>query len=146
MKSPLVSLVETLGSSLPAYLSAARVWTFPGEESLKLALVDLAEDERSVADRAGRLLEERGHVVPRPTFPIAFTGLHDSDLGALLPRILDGLRGQVATFERLVESGGDADSIELLREARGVALRHADVLEDIGKHRAVTADPSTASR
>ena len=38
MTSTLAELVETIGSSLHAYLAAARVWTFPGGEALKLAL------------------------------------------------------------------------------------------------------------
>lgn len=139
MKSTLAELVETIGSSLHAYLAAARVWTFPGGETLKLALVDLADDERSISDRAARLLESRGHEVPRPAFPIAFTGLHDADLGALLPRVLDGLRRQVTTFDRLIDAGGDDASIDLVRQAREAALQHGDVLEEIARRRPAAA-------
>lgn len=143
MKSTLAELVETIGSSLHAYLAAARVWTFPGEESLKLALVDLADDERAIADRAARLLEARGQEVPRPTFPIVFTGLHDADLAALLPRVLDGLRRQVATFDRLVDTDGDAEATDLVRQAREAALQHGDVLEAIARRRATVPSAAT---
>lgn len=141
-KSPLVSLVESLGSSLHAYLAAARVWTFPGQEAIKLALVDLADDERSIRDRAGRLLEERGEIVPRPEFPISFTGLHDVDLASLLPRLLDGLRRQVAACDRLLEAGGDAQVVDLVRQAREAALQHGDVLESVARSVASAAAPA----
>lgn len=135
MKHPLAELVTHLGSSLHAYLAAASVWTFPGDEAIKLALVDLAEDERNISDRACERLEAAGLEVPRPTFPIGFTATHDVDLGALLPRILEGLRRLVASLDRLVDEGhGDAD-IDLVREARVSALQHADVIEAIARER-----------
>jgi len=142
--SPLASLVESLASSLHAFLAAARVWTFPGAESIKLALVDLAADERSIRDRASLILEERGETVPQPEFPIAFTALHDVELASLLPRILDGLRRQVATCDRLLEAGGDEASMDLVRQAREAAIQHGDVLE--GEARALRAHsrPATA--
>ena len=144
MKHPLAELVTAIGSSLHAYLAAARVWTFPGDESIKLALVDLADDLRSISDRACERLEASGDEVPRPAFPIQFTATHDVDLGSLLPRILDGLRSQVASLDRLVDGGGDADDVGLVREARAAALHHADVLEGIARSRWKVA-PATPS-
>jgi hypothetical protein len=141
-KSPLVSLVQMLSSSLHAYLAAARVWTFPGQEAIKLALVDLADDERSIRDRAGRILEEHGEIVPRPVFPISFTGLHDVDLASLLPRLLEGLRRHVDACDRLLEEGGDAEALDLVRQAREAALQHGDVLESVGRRLPPAAGPA----
>ena len=144
MKSKLSELVDTLGSSLHAYLAAAGVWTFPGAESIKLALVDLVDDQRSIADRAGRLLEERGEMVPRPAYPIRFTATHDVDLAAMLPRVLAGLRHQITEFDRLVDAGGDPTEIDLVREAREASLQHADQLQELARHRgsgSVSASP-----
>ena len=92
MKTTLADLVDTLGSSLHSYVAAAGVWSFPGDEAIKLAIVDLVDDQRSLADRAGRVLAERGETPPSPVFPIRYTATHDVDLGAMLPRVLDGLR------------------------------------------------------
>ena len=131
MKSTLADLAETLGSSLHAYLAAAGVWSFPGDEAIKLAIIDLVDDQRSLADEAGRRLEQHGETPPRPAFPIQYTSTHDVDLGAMLPRVLDGLRHQVARFERLVDTGGVPDDIDLVRQAREATLQHADVLEEI---------------
>lgn len=135
MTHPLAALVSMLGSSLHAYLAAARVWTFPGDEAIKLALVDLADDERSISDRACERLEASGLEVPRPAFPIRFTGTHDVDLGSLLSRILDGLRRQVSALDRLVDDGGDEADVDLVRQARAAALQHADAIQDIARGR-----------
>ena len=147
MKSKLAELVDTLGSSLHSYLAAAGVWTFPGDEAIKLALVDLVEDQRSIADRAGRLLEEHGETVPRPAYPIRYTATHDIDLGAMLPRVLDGLRRQIAQFDRLVDEGGDQAAIGLVLEAREASLQHADQLEEIARRggRSGSISPSPVS-
>lgn len=141
MKTTLADLCDTLGSSLHSYLAAAGVWTFPGDESIKLALVDLVTDQRSIADRAGRILEERGELVPRPAYPISFTATHDVDLGAMLPRVLAGLRRQVADLDRLIDAGGADEEIVIVREAREASLQHADRLEAIARHVGCNASP-----
>ena len=133
MKTTLVELVDTLGASLHAYVAAAGVWSFPGDEAIKLAIVDLVEDQRSLADRAGRLLAERGETPPSPVFPIRYTATHDVDLGAMLPRVLDGVRRQIGRLQRLVDAGGAAGEIELVLEAREASLQHADVLEELAR-------------
>lgn len=142
MKTTLADLVETLGSSLHTYLGAAGVWSFPGDEAIKLAIVDLVDDQRSLADRASRLLEERGETPPRPVFPIRYTATHDVDLGSMLPRILDGLRRQIGHLQRLVDAGGAAGDLELVMEAREGVLQHADVLEDIARRSVKTVTPT----
>jgi hypothetical protein len=142
MKTTLADLVDTLGSSLHTYLAAAGVWSFPGDEAIKLAIVDLVDDQRSLADRAGRLLEERGETPPRPVFPIRYTATHDVDLGAMLPRVLNGLRRQIGHLQRLVDAGGAPGEIELVLEAREGALQHADVLEELARRSAGTATPA----
>jgi len=142
MKSTLADLVSTLGSSLHSYLAAAGVWSFPGDEAIKLALVDLVDDQRSLSDRAGRLLEERGETPPSPVFPIRYTATHDVDLGAMLPRVLDGLRRQIGHLQRLIDAGGAPGEIEIVLDAREASLQHADVLEELARRG--TKAPATA--
>ena len=50
------------------------------------------------------------------------------DLRSLLPRILEEMRRQVADCDAIVAAGGEPGELELVREARGTTLRHADVL------------------
>ena len=142
MKSTLADLVSTLGSSLHSYLAAAGVWSFPGDEAIKLALVDLVDDQRSLSDRAGRLLTERGETPPSPVFPIRYTATHDVDRGAMLPRVLDGLRRQIGHLQRLIDAGGAPGEIEIVLDAREASLQHADVLEELARRGAKA--PATA--
>lgn len=125
---PLVRLLSVLDSSLSMYVSDAGIWSYPGDEEIKLALADLVGDQRSIMERAGTVLEERGALVPRHAYPIQFTATHDIDLRALLPRILEGLRRQVVQIDAIVADGGDPAAVSLAGEARSTTLRHADVL------------------
>ena len=58
MKSTLTELIDTLGSSLHSYLAAAGVWTFPGDEAIKLALVDLEDDGYALTPKGGELARQ----------------------------------------------------------------------------------------
>ena len=104
--SPLVRLLSTLDSSLSMYVADAGIWSYSGAEEIKLALADLVGDQRSIMERAGTLLVEQGGLAPRHTYPIR----------------------QVADCDAIVAAGGEPAELELVREARGTTLRHADVL------------------
>jgi len=129
--APLQHLVTLLGSSLAMYVSDAGIWTYPGAEEIKLALADLVDDHRSLIDRAGAILEERGLEVPRRPYPIQFTATHDLDLRALLPRIAAGLESQVGALERLASTGGDAEGVDLVREAITSTRSHLNDLQQV---------------
>lgn len=138
---PLSRLVSLLGSSLAMYVSDAGIWSYPGDEEIKLALADLVGDQRNIVERAGCILEDRNVDVPRHAYPIRFTATHDLDLRSLLPRISAELRGQVAAIDGIIAAGGpDAAALELAREARVSTLSHADVLDQL-----LTRSRSTAS-
>jgi len=129
--APLPSLVSLLGSSLALYVADAGIWTYPGSEEIKLALADLADDHRSLIDRAGAVLEDRGADVPRHPYPIQFTATHDLDLRALLPRIVAGLESQAATLENTAAAGGDAEEIDLVGEALTSTRAHINDLRQL---------------
>lgn len=129
---PLAELVKLLGSSLAMYVADAGIWSYPGEEDVKLAVADLVADQRNVHDRAAAVLDARNVPVPGRDFPIRFTATHDVDLRSLLPRILDELRRQVTAIDGIIEaSADDRETLELAREARGTTLGHCDVLSQI---------------
>jgi hypothetical protein len=70
--------------------------------------------------------------VPSPAYPISFTGCHDVDMRSLLPRVVAGLRGQVAAIDAIIAStADDGVAAELAREARATTLSHIDVLEQV---------------
>ncbi|MFM7290404.1 MAG: hypothetical protein ACKOWG_19860 [Planctomycetia bacterium] len=131
---PLSRLLDVLQPSLAMYLGDSGIWSYPGREAIKLALADLVGDHRSLVGRAAAELEDRG-IAPSPSaYPITFTGCHDVDIRSLLPRVMAGLRGQVAALDALVDASGD-DSVanELAREAKASSLGHIDALEQVMK-------------
>jgi hypothetical protein len=123
--------VSLLGSSLALYVADAGIWTYPGAEEIKLALADLADDHRSLIDRAGAVLEDRGADVPRHPYPIQFTATHDLDLRALLPRIVAGLESQAAALENTAAAGGDAEETGLVGEALTSTRAHLNDLRQL---------------
>lgn len=128
-KDPLSRLLGVLQPSLAMYLADSGIWSYPGKEAAKLALADLVGDHRSLIERAGVALEDRGVVPPPPVYPIAFTGCHDVDIQALVPRVLEGLRRQVRDLDSILESSpGDDVAMELAREAKASSTHHLDAL------------------
>ncbi len=131
---PLSRLLDVLQPSLAMYLSDSGIWSYPGKESIKLALADLVGDHRSLVERVATALEERGVTPSPPAYPISYTGCHDVDIRSLLPRVVAGLRGQTAAFEQiLASSGDDTVAVELARESKASTLAHVDVLEQAMK-------------
>lgn len=128
---PLASLVTSLGSSLAMYVADAGIWTYPGEEEIKLALADVAGDLRSIVERAGAALEGRSIDVPRPVYPIRFTATHDLDLRGLLPRIIAELRAIGADLERRQPSVADGEAAGLVQDALTSVRTHVDALEQL---------------
>jgi hypothetical protein len=129
---PLCRLLDVLQPSLAMYLADSGIWSYPGKESIKLALADLVGDHRSVVERAAVATEDRGIAVPSPAYPISFTGCHDVDMRSLLPRVVAGLRGQVAAIDAIIAStADDGVAAELAREAKATTLSHIDVLEQV---------------
>jgi hypothetical protein len=126
---PLSRLLAVLQPSLAMYLADSGIWSHPGKEATKLALADLVDDHRSLIERAGSALEDRGIVPSAPAYPIAFTGSHDVDIQSLVPRVLEGLRKQVGDLAAILESGqGDDVALELAREAKTSSEQHLDAL------------------
>lgn len=125
--SQLVAILET---SPAMYIADSGIWSYPGDEELKLALVDIVGDQRNVAERASALLAEREVVPPKTGYPLSYTAWHDLDLAFLLPRLVEGMRRQVSAIDGLVATdSGDVAAIGLAREARATTLGHIDVLE-----------------
>ena len=129
---PLCRLLDVLQPSLAMYLADSGIWSYPGKESIKLALADLVGDHRSLVERAALATEDRGIAVPSPAYPISFTGCHDVDMRSLLPRVVAGLRGQAAAIDAILAStADDGVAAELAREAKATTLSHIDVLEQV---------------
>lgn len=125
--SHLVAILET---SPVMYVADSGIWSYPGDEDLKLALADIVGDQRNVAERAATVLAEREVAPPQTGYPLSYTAWHDLDLVYLLPRLIEGMRRQVAAIDTLVATRpDDAAAMELATEAKATTLGHIDVLE-----------------
>jgi hypothetical protein len=125
--SQLVAILET---SPVMYIADSGIWSYQGDEDLKLALADIVGDQRNVAERATAFLAEREVASPQRGYPLSYTAWHDLDLAYLLPRLIEGMRRQVAAIDRLTAADpGDAAAVELAHEAKATTLGHVDVLE-----------------
>jgi len=130
---PICRLIGGIQPSLLMYLADSGIWSYPGDESIKLALADAVDDLRGILDRAGSILREREATPPvRPAYPLSFTGLHDVDLRSLLPRVIRDLRRHLGELDDLVgPAGTDAAAAELVTDARQSTRQHLDVLEQL---------------
>lgn len=84
-------LVRLFRQSPLMYLSESNIWTYRGDESLKLTLVDVVSDHQNFVDRAETILVAKQFELPQSFFPLAFTGWHDVDLAFLLPTLIADL-------------------------------------------------------
>ncbi len=130
---PLCRLVSILQPSMLMYLADSGIWSYPGAEPLKLALADAVDDLRNVVERASTVLQEREVAVPpKAAYPLSFTALHDVDLGKLLPRVIDGLKRQLADLDALAgPAGTDAAAADLVASAKQSTRQHLDALEQL---------------
>jgi len=128
---PLQRLLDLLGPTLPMYLADAGLSTFPGPEPVRLAIAALVDDQRSLIERAGTVLDTHGGVAPRRGYPIRFSGMHDVDLGFLLPQLVASADEQASAIESLLggmTAGADGD---LVRDALQSARFHAEALRQL---------------
>lgn len=138
--SQLVAILET---SPAMYIADSGIWSYPGDENLKLALADIVGDQRNVAERASALLAEREVAPPKTGYPLSYTAWHDLDLAFLLPRLVEGMRRQVSALDGLVAAdSGDPAAIGLAREAKATTLGHIDVLEQQASRLRHTSSPA----
>lgn len=126
-------LIAGIQPSLLMYLADSGIWSYPGAESIKLAFADAVDDFKGIVDRAGSILREREVTPPvRPAYPLSFTGLHDVDLGSLLPRVIRDLRRQLSELDALAgPAGADAAAADLVTDAKQSIRQHLDVLEQL---------------
>ena len=130
---PLCRLVASIQPSMLMYLGDSGIWSYPGAESVKLALADAVDDLKNVVDRATAILDNREAAVPqKAAYPLSFTALHDVDLSNLLPRVIDGLKRQCADLDALTgPTDTDAAAVDLVTDAKQSIRQHLDALEQL---------------
>ena len=133
----LCRLVRLFRQSPLLYLSDSNIWSYRGDEQLKLALVDIVSDHQNFIDRAETILVAEQAELPRTFYPLAFTGWHDVDLGFLLPKLITDLEKRKNALIDLRDRAdevvgrrvsGDDKAAELVREVIASVEGHLDTL------------------
>lgn len=150
----LVRMIRHLRQSPLMYLADSGIWTYRGDESLKLTLADVAAEQKSLIDRAETILIAEQFELPLTAFPLAYTGWHDADLGFLLTRVLKDLEQQRMESDRLLEDadlavahGGDMAGrvAECIRESRTALGVQVDMLRQQAAQRRRPPSPAAGS-
>jgi len=153
-RDTLVRLICQLRQSPLMYLSDSGIWTYRGDEALKLALADIAAEQKSLIDRAETILIAEHFELPLTAFPLAYTGWHDADLGFLLDRVLKNLEQRLKECDSLI---GDADLAvsrggemagrvaEFIRETRTALGVQVDTLRQHAAQRQRLPSPTAGS-
>lgn len=131
----LVRLVNTLESSLPMYLAASGIQTYPGAEEIRASVMRLVAEQKRIAGEALTVLDEREVAPPRPFYPLSYTALHDLELQHLLPRLVSDLRRQAEACDGIAAAaeGTDAAAATLAAEAATVTRHHLDLLDRLAR-------------
>jgi hypothetical protein len=133
----LCRLVRLFRQSPLLYLSDSNIWTYRGDEQLKLTLVDVVSDHQNFINRAETILVAEQLVLPRTFYPLAFTGWHDVDLGFLLPTLIADLEKRKNALISLRDQAdeivgrrgsGDDKAAELVREVIASVEGHLELL------------------
>jgi hypothetical protein len=129
---PIVRLLQLLNGSLAMYLGDSGIWSYPGQEDVKLALADIIGDQKSIVERAGAILEDRSIAPPGHGYPLSFASLHDLELAYLMPRLVESLKRQLAGIDAIIDASvDDPAAAELARDARAATTGHLDVLTQL---------------
>ncbi|MDZ4820526.1 MAG: hypothetical protein SGJ20_16290 [Planctomycetota bacterium] len=125
-------LLVVLHRSLPMYLADATPWVGPADEPARQALANLVSDYRISTERISKYLSRRRYTVNFGEFPMEFTDLHDLSLDYLVSQVVQYLRNDLRTVEKLVgELRGDPEARVLGEEVQGNVRGHLELLEKV---------------
>jgi hypothetical protein len=138
--------------SLPRFVASASPHIVAGDEHLLRVLEKIVRRQEHMASLvANAILMRQGHL-PRATFPMHYTGLHDLGIRYLLTCILEEQRTVVSELHVAVSIlAGDAEAQDLARELRRSETAYLALFEELcSSHRrgdptAVDSRNSTAN-
>jgi hypothetical protein len=123
-------------SSLTRYVVHASPYVAPGDDHLFERLQAVAAEQERMAGRLAETVWARRGRLPRVSFPMRFTSVHDLELRHLITQIVQEQRAVVKEIEAAVTAfADDAESQRLASEMRGVETAHLTVLEELASDR-----------
>jgi hypothetical protein len=142
----LSGLIAVLGPSPLMYVGDSGIWSYPGEEAVKLAIADVVDEQKSLLGRAEGLLADFETPAPQYGFPLSLTAWHDLDLQHLLPRLLQDLEQRSAKLNRMVDAPvrplASRTVDDLLQESLSCVGEHIDALRQLLPPAAIATAPT----
>lgn len=120
--------------SLPQYLAHSRPYMAPGDEWLLEEVQAIAAAQEQIACKLADVILSRHERLPRTTFPMRFTSLHDLELRHLIKLALEEQRTRVAEIEVAVnELSHDAELKSLVPEILSRETEFLAMLEELSR-------------
>lgn len=127
--TPLNDLLIEIGRSLLQYVSECWPWAPRGQEAVREALDRMAAEQRALAGKLARLLDDRGEIIDFGSYPTEYTSLHYVSVDFLLQRILRNQEALVRSSDSLARAAeADPECGPLLTEIADVNRKHLDEL------------------
>lgn len=118
--------------SLPSYLSYAMPWLASTDARAWETVVQVAVDQRRMADRLGEMIMDLGGAVDPGEYPLKYTALHDLSFEYLLGKVIEG---QTQLVPQLQAGAEQLTLVPLARslaeEAVGEAKGHLESLREL---------------
>jgi bacterioferritin (cytochrome b1) len=125
-------LLHLLLCGLPAYVVEINPWIQPGQESIRKALANLADDRRLYANRTIQAIMDRDGHPDSGSFPLEYTGLNDVSIEYLINELTDSLHLDMEILEALSAQLADISDLHaLVEEVLGNTKGHAEILEQM---------------
>lgn len=118
--------------SMPRFVLGASPYVDPGDEPLLDVLRHVTVQQEHMASQLAEAILHRGGSLPKETYPMQYTSLHDLELRFLLAQLLDEQRGVVAAVDELAYSlRRDKSARRLAEETRRRETAHLRLFEEL---------------
>ena len=124
-------LLRVLYRSLPMYLAEGQPWTGRRDDPAEETMRNVVADQREMSVRIADFVMDNRGIVDDGDFPMEFTDLNFLSLDALLPRLQEYQREDVATIEHVIAwlPPDEPEALALAQEALGQERAHLEMLE-----------------
>ena len=118
--------------SLPRFVASASPHVVARDKHLLTIIESVASRQEQMASRVADAILEREGRLPRATFPLHYTGLHNLEMTYLLTRILEEQRAVVGVHNTAASTlADDEDAQHLARELLGLETSHLLLFEEL---------------
>jgi hypothetical protein len=117
---------------MPRFVLGASPFVAPGDEQVLDVLRQVTVQQEHMASQVAEAILHRGGSLPKETYPMQYTSLHDLELRYLLAQILEEQRGIVSVVDELAYAlREDKLAKRLAYEVRRNETAHLRLFEEL---------------